>query len=78
MEKYFELKDTLEEKGYCNVEMIAGGLLIIAKDLSGKVCLFDLNANQVDLVKNNITIEKDPQKDGRLRITINYYQTKYE
>ena len=53
MELYFEMKMRLEERGYNNVGMIAGGKLLVGISPNQELCLFDVKGNPIvsDLVK---------------------------
>ena len=77
MKKYFEVRRILEPKGYSYIEMTKEGVYVIAMNSSGKVCLFDSNANPLDAQNNEISIEKDSNKENCYIIKINNYITEY-
>lgn len=77
MEEYFKIKTNLEDQGYSNIEMIAGGLLFVGTDASGTVCVFNAEAIRINTEDSGISIEKD-SNEGEYTITINSYSTKYK
>lgn len=75
MDDYFKIKKQLEREGYNNIEMIAGGALIVATR-NGVVCLFDLYLKEIPL-SDQIKIEKVKGKENTYKISINSYETEY-
>ncbi len=75
MNDFFEIKKQLEEKGFSNIEMIAGGKCLVANRIN-EIHLFDLNLNRIPL-SDQIKVEKVKDKENTYKISINSYETEY-
>lgn len=76
MKLYFEMKSRLEERGFNNVGMIAGGKLLVGISPNQELCIFDVKGNPIvsDLVK----VQKDSENDRKYKISIMEYEIEYE
>ena len=74
MEEFFNIQKSLEEKGYHNVELIGGGMIIVAS-CENKPYLFDLNMEQIPET-DQVKVEKI--SDNSYIITVNSYVTEYK
>ena len=76
MEDFFNIKKQLEQNGYSNIGMIAGGILLVAKR-NGMICLLDLNLKEIPL-SDKIKVEDVKDKKNTYKIVINLYETEYK